>query len=302
MNIDGAWQLAEQEIFRLFDSLGRNGGHTRIDPHLRKLTWWSQLEHEYPVEACELLFRAQGRSLAQTDCLDRAMLAELTARLSEPADGVVLPNLSSGDTPGSSNGHVNGITLGPAAGRLIVPVRGPLGTVSIGVVDASRLQISRVNTVDPSVILSQVRGPLPSELAEATLEWNLAMGAAHRALATELIALADEALRMSLRANEEQPQNGASELTTAIRESLSHAFAELEAARAVLGVSWRYGGRLSGQKAKALAGRAHHKVCDAAGRADEPDIRRYVARGLQLDALCGSYTYLERRLADRLAG
>jgi hypothetical protein len=245
--------------------------------------------------------------LDQTDFLDRFMLAELAARLSEPADAVVLPDLSCGDTPSSGNGLVIGITLGPAVGRLVVPIRGPLGTVSIGVVDSSRLQVTPMNTVDPSVNWSQVSGPLPNDLAEATFEWNLAVGAAHRALATELIALTDEVLRIALHAVKTQTHVFASELSPTIRKTLSDAFADLEAARAVLADSWRYGGLLSGQVAKAISGRAHRKMCDAAqeicgavGEAPERNLRRYVARGLQLDALCGSYRYLEGLLADRL--
>lgn len=283
MIIDDSWQLIEHDVFRLFDALALEGEHTAIAPHLAKLGW-SQFESEYPVAACELLFRAQGRSLAQTDCLDRVMIAELAARLSEPADAVVLPDLSCGDTPGSDNGLVSGITLGPAFGRLVVPVRGPLGTVSIGVVDRSRLQITPMNTVDPSVNWSQVSGPLPNDLTEATFEWNLAVGAAHRAMATELIALTDEALRITLHAAETQAQTCAPEFSP----PLSDAFADLEAARRVLADSWRFGGLLSGQVAKAISGRAHRKMCDAAEEicgavGDAPsDLHRYVARGLQL--------------------
>ncbi|MCV7152733.1 acyl-CoA dehydrogenase [Mycobacterium pyrenivorans] len=291
--------MAEEEIFQLFDAIARDGLPTQIGDHLTNLRWWSQVKNEFPVEACELLFRAQGKSLAQTDCLDRAMLAELSARLSQPADAVILPDLSFGDEPGSSSGQVSGICVGPAASRLVVPVRGPLGEVLIGVVDASHMQISRMNTVDPSVNWNRVCGPLPNDLAEATLEWNLAMGAAHRALATELISLADEEVRICLPANEVEPQVDASELSPTIRETLSQAFADLEAARAVLEASWRYGGRLSGRKAKAMAGRAHHRVCEAVERTTGRDVTRYAKRGFQLNTLCGSYQYLERLLAER---
>jgi alkylation response protein AidB-like acyl-CoA dehydrogenase len=161
-----------------------------------------------------------------------------------------------------------------------------------------------MNTVAPSVNWSQVSGPLPNDLTEATFEWNLAVGAAHRAMATELIAVTDEALRITLHAAETQAQACAPEFSP----SLSDAFADLEAARRVLADSWRFGGLLSGQVAKAISGRAHRKMCDAAeeicgavGDAPKRDLHRYVARGLQLDALCGSYRYFERLLAaDRL--
>ncbi len=66
------------------------------------------------------------------------MVAELSALLDDPVDGVVLPNLAHGYAPGSDDDRVTGIVLGPldGRGRLVVPVSGAMGTVSIGVVDA----------------------------------------------------------------------------------------------------------------------------------------------------------------------
>jgi len=98
---DDSWLMVEQAVFRMFDELAEKGNdHVAIGPRLAELGW-SEIELEYPVAACELLFRAQGRSLAQTDCLDRIMLAELAGLLDEPADAVVLPALSAGDAPGT---------------------------------------------------------------------------------------------------------------------------------------------------------------------------------------------------------
>jgi hypothetical protein len=76
--VDESWQMVEEAVFRLFEDLaGKNAGeHLAIGGRLAELGW-SEIEAEYPVEACELLFRAQGRSLALTDCLDRIMLAEM---------------------------------------------------------------------------------------------------------------------------------------------------------------------------------------------------------------------------------
>ncbi|MFZ0905616.1 MAG: acyl-CoA dehydrogenase, partial [Mycobacterium sp.] len=74
---DESWPMVEEAVFRLFEELaGKSDSaeHVAIGPRLAELGW-SDIEAEYPVEACELLFRAQGRSLALTDCLDRVMLA-----------------------------------------------------------------------------------------------------------------------------------------------------------------------------------------------------------------------------------
>ncbi|MEX3645169.1 acyl-CoA dehydrogenase, partial [Mycolicibacterium porcinum] len=99
---DESWPMVEEAVFRLFDELAGKGTpeHVAIGPRLADLGW-SDIEAEYPVEACELLFRAQGRSLALTDCLDRVMLAELAGLLDGPADHVLLPDLTPGHLPGS---------------------------------------------------------------------------------------------------------------------------------------------------------------------------------------------------------
>ncbi|OBK68581.1 acyl-CoA dehydrogenase [Mycobacterium colombiense] len=300
--------MVEEAVFRVFAELAESGtGHVVAGPRLAELGW-SEIEAEYPVAACELLFRAQGRSLAQTDCLDRVMLAELVARLDAPVDAVVLPELSAGDAPTSGDGVVCGIVAGPAHGRLVVPVPGALGTMSLAVVDADRLVSARLDTFDPSVHWTRVKGELNGDLFEATAEWNRAVGAAHRAVATELIALADEALRIAVRHCSVRVQFGSPIGSfQAPRHLLADAAASLEGARALVAGSWGYGGQFSGQEAKATAGRAHRKVCSAAqqvcgaiGVSMEHDLHRYVARGFQIDALLGSYQFLEAVITERL--
>ncbi len=145
-DIDESWPMIEQAVFGLFDELADKSGtdeHVSIGPRLADLGW-SEIEAEYPIEACELLFRAQGRSLAHTDCLERVMLGELAPLLQDAADGVVLPQLGAGYAPGSDEDRVTGIVLGPLTGRLLVPVSGPMGTVSVAVVDADHLRGERL--------------------------------------------------------------------------------------------------------------------------------------------------------------
>src|ERR1700712_5932735 len=129
---DEAWRMIEEAVFRLFDELAAKNPseHVAIGPPLEELGW-SDIEAEYPIPACELLFRAEGRSLANTDCLDKVMLAELAPLLDGPVDGLVLPGIADGYTPGSNDQHVSGILLGPLPreGRLVVPVPAADGTV-----------------------------------------------------------------------------------------------------------------------------------------------------------------------------
>ena len=308
---DEAWPMIEEAVFRIFDeSAARNPGeHIAIGTSLDELGW-SDIEAEYPIAACQLLFRAQGRSLAHTGCLDAVMLDELAPLLEEPVGRILLPTVADGFVPGSTPERACGILLGslPSEGRLVVPVTGPKGSVSIAVIDADRLHGERMDTFDPSAYWTKVSGPMSGELREASAEWNRAIAAAHRALATELVALADEALRIAV-----EQVTGRHQFGSAIgsfqspRHQLADAKAQLEGARALLGETWRYGGRLSALTAKAAAGRAHRTVSDAAiqvcgaiGLTIEHDLHRYVMRGLQIDSLCGSYEQLEASLTSQL--
>ena len=306
---DEAWPMIEEAVFRLFDEISadRAGEHVAIGPRLADLGW-SDIEAEYPIEACALLFRAQGRSLASTDYLARVMLREMEALFDEPVGGIVLPELSGGCVPSSDDQRVAGVVLGPLDGRLVVPVSGPTGAVSVGVVDASRMDGERLDTFDASVHWTRVTGSLDATLMDASAQWDRAIAAAHRALATELVTLADEALRIAVGHAKVRVQFGAPIGSfQSPRHALAEASAVLEGARAVLGESWRAGGRLLAQTAKAAAGRAHRAVSDAAlqvcgaiGLTAEHDLHRYVARGFQIDALCGSHLQLEALLSEQL--
>ena len=130
--------------------------------------------------------------------------------------------------------------LGPPEGRLVVPVSGPTGAVSVGVVDASRMHGERLDTFDASVHWTRVNGTLDATLVDASAEWDRAIAAAHRALATELVALADEALRIAVGHAKVRVQFGAPIGSfQSPRHALAEASAVLEGARAVLGESWR---------------------------------------------------------------
>jgi alkylation response protein AidB-like acyl-CoA dehydrogenase len=145
-------------------------------------------------------------------------------------------------------------------------------------------------------------------VVEATTEWNQAMAAAHRALATELVALAEQALRIAVEHVSARVQFGSAIGSfQSPRHALADASAVLAGARALLGESWQYGGRLSALAAKAAAGRAHRnvsdvalQVCGAIGLTAEHDLHRYVTRGFQVDALCGSHDQLDALLGEQL--
>lgn len=301
---DNSWSMIEEAVFRLFDDIA--GDHTAIGPRLTELGW-AEIETEFPIEACELLFRAQGRSLAQTDCLDRVMLAELAGLLRDPVDAIVMPTVGDRCVPASDD-RVCGIVLGPLRGRVLVPVPGPESSMTVGVVNAGGLRGQRLDTFDPTVHWTRVSGPLDADLVDASDAWRRAVAAAHRALGTELIAITEHILRIAVDHAKTRVQFG-----TPIgsfqspRHALAEACAALEGARALIGESWRYGGQFSAQAAKAAAGRAHRTVSDTAlqvfgaiGLTGEHDLHRYVRRGFQLDSLFGSYHELETLVAEQL--
>jgi hypothetical protein len=320
---DESWPMIEQAVFRTFDDLAAQnpGEHVAIGPRLEELGW-SDIEAEYPIAAAELLFRAQGRSLAHTDCLTKVMLAELTPRLDGPVDGLVLPAIADGYAPSSDGDSVAGILLGPLPreGRLVVPVSAADGTVSIAIVEVNQLGGERLDTFDPSAHWTQVSGPVTGERVGAATEWDRAVVAAHRVLATELVALADQALRIAVDQVSARIQFGSPIGSfQSPRHLLADASAGLEGARALVDQSWRAASisqdaslpppdaQLLALTAKAAAGRAHRAVSDAAiqvcgaiGLTIEHNLHRYVTRGFQIDALCGSYQRLEASLAHRL--
>jgi hypothetical protein len=302
---DDSWSMIEEAVFRIFDDIA--GKHTAIAPQLSELGW-SDIETEYPIEACELLFRAQGRSLAQTDCLDRVVLAELTGALGDPVDAIVMPAIGDRCLPASDGEQVRGIVLGPLQGRVMVPVAGPGARVTVGIVDADSLHGQRLDTFDPTVHWTRVNGPQHGEFVDASEAWNRAVAAAHRALGTELIAITEQILAIAVDHAKTRVQFG-----TPIgsfqspRHALAEACAALEGARALMGESWRYGGQLSAHVAKTAAGRAHRTVSDTAlqvlgaiGLTAEHELHRYVRRGFQIDSLFGSYHELETLLGEQL--
>jgi len=303
---DESWPMIEDVVFRLFSDLG--GQHTAIGPRLAELGW-ADIESEYPVDSVEVIFRAQGRALSDTDCLSRTMIAELEGPLGGPVDAIVLPMIGSGTWPTSvADGQLHGIVLGPLAGRLAVPVRTATGAVQLGVVAAGELVATRMDTFDPSVEWTEVTGTPPAELVDAVLPWANAVAAAHRGLATELNAMTARMLEIATELASTRVQFGAPIGSfQALRHGLSEAAAVLAGARALLGEAWTYGGATLTLAAKAAAGRAHRTVsatalqtCGAIGLTAEHDLHRYVRRGFQIDALCGSHQELESELADRV--
>lgn len=305
--VDESWPMVEEAVLQLFDDIASEQQHVALGPRLNKLGW-PHIESEFPLAANMLLFSAAGLSLASTDCLDRAVLAELSALVDDTVEAIVLPEPTDAYTPTSSDERVAGIVVGPLRGRIAVPIAGAMGSVSISVVDADRLTGEPVDTFDPTVRWTRVTGALSGNPVEASTEWNRGVEAAHRALGTELVALSDAALQITIEQVSARAQFGSPiGSLQSPRHALADAASAVAGARALLEESWRYGGRLSALAGKSAAGRAHRavaevalQVCGAVGLTAEHKLHRYVARGFQLDALFGSADRLEILLSDYL--
>ncbi|CAA0089342.1 Uncharacterised protein [Mycolicibacterium vanbaalenii] len=311
---DDSWSMIEEAVFRLFaDATAENGSrHVRLGEHLAELGW-SEIEAEYPTEAGQLLFRARARTLANTDCLDRVMLAELGAAVDGSATAVILPLISQkgrsdAAAPDCRDIPFSGVVVGNPHGRLAVAVAQPHGVVGVGTVSAQQLRYEPADTFDRASTWTRVSGVLNCAPPDASAQWTRALAAGRRALGTELAALSDAMLELAITHTSTRTQFGSPIGSfQAPRHALAGAYSELEGARALLAESWQCGGEFSALVAKAAAGRTHRVVadvamqlCGAIGLTIEHDLHRYVARGVQIDALLGSHLQLEAEIAARL--
>ena len=305
---DDTWPMVEETVFHLFEGLAADATTSpmAVGEVLSELGW-AEIEIEYPAEADRLLFRAQGRFLNQTDCLDRAMLAELIPLGEQHVTGLVLPTAGDGYNPGIDARGFSGLLTGCAEGLVAVPISGPSGSVEIGIVDVGAMQSRRLDTFDGSLQWLEVRGAVHTSVP-ATTQWHQAVSVAHRAIATEVISLADEMLGIAVEHCSARVQFGRRIGSyQSPRHALADASALVEGARALLDQTWRRRDELSSTLAKIAAGRAHRavsdvalQVCGAIGLTAEHRLHRYVARGFQLDSLLGSYRFHEVVLAQQL--
>ena len=128
------------------------------------------------------------------------------------------------------------------------------------------------------------------------------MAAAHRALAAEIIGVAERALGLAVEHTSTRRQfNAPIAAFQAVRHRLADSYVAIAAARALLAASFGDGSQsptvaaVAAAAAKARAGRAHQtvsasavQVCGAMGATLEHPLHRYVNAGAVLDGLLGS--------------
>jgi hypothetical protein len=279
----------------------------RVEPLLAELGW-DEVVADDEAAAARLLFAEHGRALGQAAALDTVVLPVLAAGLPGGADTVCYPCPASGWQSSSTPDQIRGLLLRAPApdARVVAPVAGTAGP-ALAVVAGRELSVTRNAGIDPSLPWLEATAPTPAHLHPADT-WAPAVAAAHRGLAAEIIATAEEALRLAVEHTSTRRQFGALIASfQAVRHRLADSETALSAARALLDAAFDDGGTLSALVAKAEAGRAHQlvsanamQVCGAIGATSEHPLHRYVARGLALDALLGDAPMLTDQLGEIL--
>lgn len=277
---------------------------------LRELGW-DDVTAESPALATTLLFTEKGRALSTAPLLDGAVLpplaADLPARFDRgPGSGAVCyPSPGVGAGLSSTPQVTAGVLLRrPAPGeRLVIPVADAGSCLAVGYVDD--FAVTPLLSMDPSAGWYAVSGPTPAARYDGR-SWAAATAAARRALAAELIGVAERALELAVEHTVTRRQFGAPIAAfQAVRHRLADSCVAIAAARTLLAASFADGDRtgVAALAAKARAGRAHRlvstnavQVCGAMGATVEHPLHRYVNRGAVLDALLGSGAELTAEL------
>jgi hypothetical protein len=281
------------------------GAAADVPRQLRELGW-DDVAAADPAAATTLLFTEKGRALSAAALLDDAVLpllsAELPVSLAGGAGLLCYPYPGSGTGPSSTPLGATGILLRRPEPdeRLLIPVADADG-VTLAVAAAREFTITPLPSLDPEAGWYAVAGPTPAARYDGGA-WAAAVAAAHRALAAEIIGVAERALGLAVEHTSTRRQfNAPIAAFQAVRHRLADAYVAIAAARALLAASFGDGSQspavaaVAAAAAKARAGRAHQtvsasavQVCGAMGATLEHPLHRYVNAGAVLDGLLGS--------------
>jgi hypothetical protein len=271
------------------------GADADVPRRLRELGW-DDVAAEEPAVATTLLFTEKGRALSRAPLLDEVLLPGLAAGVPGAVDAVCYPCPASGSRPSSTAERTTGILLRRPEPdqRIVIPVCDADGT-GLAVRPAGELTITPLPSLDREAGWHAVSGPMSGRRYYGRA-WDAAVPAAHRALAAEIIGVAQRALDLAVEHTSSRIQfNAPIAAFQAVRHRLADAYVAIAAARALLEASFADGSAVAASAAKARAGRAHQtvsaaavQVCGAMGVSLEHPLHRYVNRGAVLDGLLGS--------------
>jgi hypothetical protein len=263
---------------------------------------WAELVAEEPAAAIGALCEEHGRGLSTAGAIDVVVVAELSAAL-EAGAAVVHPAVTAIDRPpGASAGGglvVDGLALASTAVRFVVPT-----SHGFAVVEAGALQRVRHGGFDETLGLAAVTGTAPVDIEHRDTSWADVVVAARRALAHELVGVAEAALAIAVEHVTQRHQFGQPIAGfQSVRHRLADVHVAITAAQFAIDAAWAEPGFLSSVSAKALAGRAAlastrdaQQVCGALGFTWEHGLHRYLRRAWMLDSLYGTADELERQI------
>jgi hypothetical protein len=281
----------------------------------RRLTelGWDDVAAEHPAVATTLLFIEKGRALSAAALLDGAVLPLLAVGPPGGIGAVCYPSPGAGSRLSSTAATTTGILLrrpGPDE-RIVIPVADADG-VSLAVAAAGDLTVTPLSSLDLDIDWYTVTGPTPPGRHDAA-GWPAAVAAAHRALAAEIIGVAERALELAVEHTSTRRQfNAPIAAFQAVRHRLADGYVAIAAARALLDAAFGANpesAAVAAAAAKARAGRAHElvsasavQVCGAMGATLEHPLHRYVNRGAVLDGMLGSSAELTAELGSLVRG
>ena len=289
------------------------GAAADVPGRLRELGW-DDVAAADPAAATTLLFTEKGRALSIAPLLDDAVLPLLSVQLPGGPAGrgglVCYPYPGSGPRPSSTPLGTTGILLRRPEPdeRLLIPVADADG-VTLAVAAAGEFTVTPLPSLDPDAGWCTVAGPTPAARYDGSA-WTDAVATAHRALAAEIIGVAERALGLAVEHTSTRRQfNAPIAAFQAVRHRLADGYVAIAAARALLAASFGDGSQppavaaIAAAAAKARAGRAHQtvsasavQVCGAMGATLEHPLHRYVNAGAVLDGLLGSSAELTAEL------
>ena len=286
-----------REVFADADGGAGAGGDADVPRRLRELGW-DDVAAADPAAATTLLFTEKGRALSAAALLDDVVLPLLPVSLLGGADLLCYPYPGSGSRPSSTPLGTTGILLRRPEPdeRLLIPVADAEG-VTLAVAAAREFTVTPLPSLDPAAGWYAVAGPTPAARYDGSA-WEPAVAAAQRALAAEIIGVAERALGLAVEHTSTRRQfNAPIAAFQAVRHRLADAYVAIAAGRALLAASFddSQPPAIAAAAAKARAGRAHQtvsasavQVCGAIGATLEHPLHRYVNAGAVLDALLGS--------------
>jgi alkylation response protein AidB-like acyl-CoA dehydrogenase len=281
---------------------------------------WDDVVAEHPAEAMTLLFIEKGRARSSAALLDDVVLPVLAEGLPTPAEcaggpggptAVCYPSPGTGWWPSSTAETTTGILLRQPAPdeRIVIPVAEASG-ISLAIGPASEFIVSPLPSLDAETGWYTVTGRTPAARNDGS-QWVAAVTVAHRALAAEIVGVADRVLELAVAHTSTRRQFGAPIAAfQAVRHRLADAYVAVAAARALLDVAYASAPEsavVAAGAAKARAGRAHQaasasavQVCGAMGATLEHPLHKYVNRGAVLDGLLGSGAELTAELGSMI--